>query len=147
MRKVLPPTYFLTAIVLACAFHFLLPVRQLVVFPWNLAGLVPLVMGIALNLMADKSFKVSGTTVKPFEESSALITGGVFRLSRNPMYLGMSLILLGIALLFGSATPLLVVPVFALLVDRVFIVPEQRMLEATFGEQFQEYRRRVRRWV
>lgn len=85
--------------------------------------------------------------MKPFEESSALVTGGVFRVARNPMYLGMALIVLGAALLLGSATPLAVVILLALLLDRAFISPEERMLADTFGDQFQEYRGRVRRWI
>ena len=63
------------------------------------------------------------------------------------MYLGMTLILLGIAVLLGSASPFAVVPVIAVLFDRVFIVPEERMLEETFGDHFREYRGRVRRWI
>ncbi len=63
------------------------------------------------------------------------------------MYLGMALIVLGAALLLGSATPLAVVILLALLLDRAFISPEERMLADTFGDQFQEYRGRVRRWI
>jgi len=147
MKKPLPPTYFLGAIVLAVILHFLLPLRQLLAFPWRLLGLVPLVIGIVLNLLADRALKQHDTTVKPFEESNALVTGGVFRLTRNPMYLGMTLILLGIAMLLGSATPFAVVPIAGVLFDRVFISPEERMLEDTFGDQFRECRKRVRRWI
>ena len=93
MKKALPPTYFLGAIVLAVTMHFLLPLRQLLAFPWRLTGLAPLVIGILLNLLADHTFKKHETTVKPFEKSSSLVTGGVFGISRNPMYLGMTLVL------------------------------------------------------
>lgn len=85
--------------------------------------------------------------MNPFERSSALVTGGVFRITRNPMYLGMALIVLGAALLLGSATPLAVVILLALLLDRAFISPEEEMLADTFGDQFQEYRGRDRRWI
>ena len=147
MKKILPITYFLGFIVLAVLLHFLLPLRQFLAFPWRLLGLVPLVIGIVLNLLADQTFKKHKTTVKPFEESKALVTGGVFRISRNPMYLGMTLILLGVALILGSATPFVVVLLFPVLLDRIFIVPEERMLENTFGDQFRLYRNRVRRWI
>jgi protein-S-isoprenylcysteine O-methyltransferase Ste14 len=63
------------------------------------------------------------------------------------MYLGMTLILLGIAALLGSTTPFVVVPVFTVLLDRIFIVQEEQMLEATFGDQFRQYRKKVRRWI
>ncbi len=147
MKKTLPPTYFFGTVVISVALHFLFPLHQLLAFPWRLTGLVPLLVGIVLNLLADQAFKRHGTTVKPFETSSTLITGGVFGISRNPMYLGMTLILLGIALLLGSATPFAMVIILPILLDRVFISPEEKMLEDTFGGQFREYRERVRRWI
>ena len=147
MRKPLPPSYFLGAILLAVILHFLLPVRQVLTFPWRLLGLAPLVIGLVLNLLADQAFKKHDTTVKPFEESSTLVTDGVFKITRNPMYLGMTLILFGVAMLLGSAAPFAVVLLLAALLDRVFIAPEEQKLEDTFGEQFRQYRRRARRWI
>lgn len=143
----MPPTYFLTALVLAVALHFLFPLYRLLNFPWTLEGLLPLAIGIMLNLAADKAFKQHDTTVKPFEESKMLVTRGVFAVSRNPMYLGMALILLGIALFLGSASPFLVVIALVIVFDRMFIAPEEKMLEETFGDKFDEYRARVRRWI
>ncbi len=147
MRKLLPPHYFLGAILLAVVLHFLLPVREILTYPWRLLGLAPLVVGIVLNLLADKAFKKHDTTVKPFEESSALVTDGVFRITRSPMYLGMILILIGVAMLLGSAAPFAVVLLLAALLDRGFVTPEEQKLEDTFGERFRQYRRRVRRWI
>ena len=147
MKKVLPPIYFLGAIVLAVLLHFLIPLHQILAFPWRLLGLAPLVTGIVLNLLADQTFKKHDSTVKPFEESNALVTNGVFGVTRNPMYLGMALILLGIALLLGSVTPFAVVVLFVALFDRMFISPEERMLADTFRDQFRQYRERVRRWI
>jgi protein-S-isoprenylcysteine O-methyltransferase Ste14 len=147
MKKMLPPTYFICTIGLAVSLHFLFPVRHFISLPWRILGLIPLAIGLALNLLADQAFKRHNTTVKPFAESSALVTDGVFNVSRNPMYLGMVLILLGVATLLGSAAPFAVIPVLAVLLERIFIVPEERMLEDTFGDRFRQYRNRVRRWI
>jgi protein-S-isoprenylcysteine O-methyltransferase Ste14 len=147
VKKVLPPTYFLGALAVAAALHFFVPIRQIVVFPWRLLGLLPLVAGAALNVVADRAFARNGTTVKPFERSTTLVTTGVYRLSRNPMYLGMVLVVLGEAALFGSVTPFVVVPALVVLLDRVFIAPEESKLEDAFGEGFSRYRRIVRRWI
>ena len=147
MKKTLPPVYLLGAIIVEVLFHFLLPLRQFLVFPWRLLGLVFLVIGLVLNALAAQKFKKHETTVKPFEESRALVTGGVFNISRNPMYLGMSLILFGLGVLLGSASPFAVVPVFIVLLDQIFIVQEEQMLEATCGDQFRQYRKKVRRWI
>ncbi len=85
--------------------------------------------------------------MKPFEESSALVTSGAYRISRHPMYLGIVLIVLGIALLLGSLLSFVIVAALAGLLDRRFIAVEERMLAARFGEAWQAYKRRARRWV
>jgi len=146
-KAVLPPTYLFLAIGVMVALHFLLPGRHVIGFPWNLLGIVPLGVGIALNLVADRAFKAHATTVKPFEDSTVLITGGVFRISRHPMYLGFVLILIGIAVLMGSLTPYAVIVVFAMLMEVVFIRVEERMLEEKFGDTWLAYKAKVRRWI
>jgi len=143
----LPPTYLFTAIVVMVLLHFLFPIVEVVPYPWLLLGCVPLIFGITLNLIADKAFKQNHTTVKPFEESTSLITTGVFRLSRHPMYLGMVLILIGIAMLLGSLLSFLIIPVFAVLMDVIFIRAEENMLADKFGDTWQKYQAKVRRWI
>ena len=147
MRNVLPPTLLLIAAAAVATLHWLLPVRRVLGFPWTLAGVAPLLAGITLNLLGDASFKKRGTTIQPFQTSAALVTDGVFRLSRHPMYLGMVLILAGLSLLAGSLTPWAVVATFAVLLDVVFIRAEEAMMEQTFGDRYRDYRKRVRRWI
>ena len=146
-KRPLPPTYLFTAIVVMVLLHFLFPIVEVVPYPWLLLGCVPLIFGITLNLIADKAFKQNHTTVKPFEESTYLITTGVFRLSRHPMYLGMLFILIGIGILMGTLMPFLVIPVFALLMEVMFVRTEERMLADKFGETWQKYQANVRRWI
>ena len=143
----MPTTYLLIAIILSTALHFLVPLSHVVPSPWNLIGLLPMAFGIWINLSADRAFKTAQTTVKPFEESTALIQAGVYRFTRNPMYLGFEAILLGIALLLGSLSPCLVIIVFPFVIERSFIQAEERMLEAKFGEEWRLYTSRVRRWL
>jgi protein-S-isoprenylcysteine O-methyltransferase Ste14 len=147
MTKVLPPVYFVAAIALIIAVHFLFPVAVFIPYAWRFVGLLPVAAGIALNIAADHRLKQFNTTVKPFERSNALVTEGVFRWSRNPMYLGMILIVAGIALLEGSVAPWVIVAVLAVVLDRVFIVREEKMLQETFSAAFERYRQRVRRWL
>ena len=147
MRRVLPPVYFLIAVLLTAALHFLLPLRGLIPFPWRLVGLVPLFLGIVLNVLSDRALKRHQTTVKPFELSRVLVTEGVFRVSRHPMYLGMALIIAGIAALLGSLSPWLVLPLLVLLLEVRFVRTEESMLEASFGEAYISYRKRTRRWM
>ena len=97
--------------------------------------------------MADSAFHKAGTTVKPFQESTALITDGVFRISRHPMYLGFVMIMVGVALLLGSLTPWLIIPVFAVLMEVIFIRAEEHMLAEKFGSAWLAYKEKVRRWI
>lgn len=146
-KRTMPTTYLLISIVVMTVLHSLFPAMRIIPPLWNLLGLVPLALGVIINLVADKAFHKANTTVKPFEESSALITQGVFRASRNPMYLGFVLILIGIAVLMRSLTPYVVVLAFAILIDRMYITVEERMLAEKFGTEWEEYRQSTRRWL
>ncbi len=145
-KRVLPPTYFLASLALMAALAFA-PIAPLLAWPWRALGLFPIAAGVWLNLAADRAFMARGTTVKPFERSSALAIDGVFRISRNPMYLGMVLILIGVALLLGSLAPLLVAAGFAAIIEIRFIPVEERMLAETFGDAWTAYCGRTRRWI
>ena len=147
MKRLLPPTYLFLATATMVFLHWLLPLTTWLVYPWNLFGLIPLLTGIVLNLLADAALKKLNTTVKPFEASSTLITSGVYRVCRHPMYLGMVMILLGLAMLHGSVTPLLVVGVFGLLMEWVFVQPEEHKLAQAFGETWRSYCHSVRKWL
>ena len=129
------------------ALRLLLPAATVIPAPWNVLGLIPLALGVIINISADNAFRQAGTTVKPFEESNALLTSGVFRLSRNPMYLGFALILVGVAIMLQAITPCLVVPIFVILLDVVFIRVEEKMIAARFGRDWLEYKEQVRRWI
>ncbi len=146
-ERPLPPFYFMTGLILMIAVHFLLPVSQFVGSPWRYIGVGPVVIGMVLNLWADGLFKKYGTEVKPFRDSRGLVLNGPYRFSRNPMYLGGGFIFTGVGLLLGSALPLAVIPIMIWLVSVQFIVPEERDMERQFGDQYLEYRRRVRRWL
>lgn len=145
--KVMPPTYFLAALLAIPCLHFLLPIIRIIPSPWNLTGILFILAGIVIELAADRMFHQAGTTVLPGAESLALVKGGVFRIGRNPMYLGFALILFGAAALFGTLTPFLVIPVFMILIERRFIRVEEAMLEQTFGPAYLDYKKMVRRWL
>ena len=146
-RRLLPPVYFLLAILMMVGLHVGLPVAHWLPWPSNLAGTLLIVVGLAMVVIADYQFKRHGTTVKPFQRSSVLVTDGMFRYSRNPMYLGMVVALVGLAVAFASVSPLLVVPVFAWRLTVRFIGAEETALAAQFGGAYLEYKRAVRRWL
>ena len=143
----LPPTYFNLSWIAMVLLHFTFPVYQLLAIPFNLIGIILMLAGLWINLWASNYFKKVDTTVKPFQASSQLVTVGFYRYSRNPMYLGVLLILLGIFLLLGSLSPIIILPVYILLITRNFILPEEKMLQETFGDTYQKYKNKVRRWI
>jgi protein-S-isoprenylcysteine O-methyltransferase Ste14 len=143
----LPPAILLGAVTFMVALHWLAPLAQRLSLPWRLAGIAPLAAGIALNLWTDALFNRVGTAVNPFEPTVELVSESPLRWSRNPMYLGMTLVLIGVALCLGSVSPWLVIPGFVWVIQARFILPEERKLEAAFGSRYAHYKAGVRRWL
>ena len=102
---------------------------------------------VALAIWAAVQFLKRRTTIIPREAPSALITSGPFRFTRHPVYLADALALLAWAVFLGSGFALLWIAAFVWLIDRRFIDHEETRLETTFGEDFAEYRKTVRRWI
>jgi len=146
-KKLLPPAYFITYLLLAIGLHFIIPIAKFIRTPYNYSGILLLGIGIWLNIRADKLFKKNNTAVEPSEKSSFFIEEGPFRISRNPMYLGMVIILTGVAVLLGSTAPFLAPVGLFITMNAVFIPDEERAMEETFGQQFLDYKKRVRRWL
>ena len=147
MKKIMPTVYFFILLMVAIGFHFYFPVLKIIVEPFNYLGILLIILGIIINLWTDTLFKKSRTTVKPHELPTSLETGGPFCISRHPMYLGMSLILLGSALLMGSLICFLFPILFIILMEIVFISDEENNLENLFGQKYLYYRKKVRRWI
>ena len=127
--------------------HFLVPIAQVLQPLYSYGGGLLILAGVTVVVWAARLFQRAGTAIKPFEKSSALVTDGPYKCSRNPMYLGMVVALVGVGLLLGTISPFLVVPVFAWLIQRRFIQPEEAVLGRTFGSAYAEYKRQVRRWL
>ncbi len=94
-------------------------------------------------------FRRAHTTVDPLhpDKASRLVTGGIYRVSRNPMYLGFAILLLAWAVFLASPWRLLGVPAFMAFITRFQIRPEERALETLFGEEYRDYQAQVRRWL
>jgi len=124
------------------ALEFRFPARDLVALSLAVAGAVTSALGVI-------SFRRAGTTVNPMkpESSSSLVTSGIYRLTRNPMYLGFLLVLLGWAVFLSSILAFLFLPAFIVYMNHFQIEPEERALATLFGEAFAAYKARARRWL
>lgn len=116
----------------------------------ELVGVALALIGVGIALDALGGFARESTTVNPHTpgESSTIVTKGMYRFSRNPMYLGLVLLVAALALWLSSLAALVVGPAFLVLVlTRFQILPEERALSAKFGAEYDAYRNRVRRWI
>lgn len=142
----MPPTYLLIYLILSLILHFLIPLWKFT-YPIRYVGLIFVVIGIALNLWTDSLFAKAKTTVKPNEKPNKFITTGPFKYSRNPMYLGIILILMGISITLGSLSSLLGPVLMLFTLQVVFIPHEESQMEKQFGKKYLEYKQQVRRWI
>ena len=149
MKLIPPPLVMLLAALIMWALHHFLPLSLLVVAPWNYLAVVPLVVSRLISVAAGRRFREARTTFDPVrpELTTHLVTEGAYRFSRNPMYLGLVLMLIAWALWLGTASPWAVPPLFAILMTITQIAPEERALEKVFGETYVAYRRSVNRWI
>lgn len=147
--KIPPPL-----VALACGVLMWFLARATPHLTWPLAAravvaLAFAVLGVCISASGVVTFHRAGTTSNPMRPGNAttLVTGGIYRHTRNPMYLGLSIVLLGWGVYLANALALLIVPGFVLYITRFQIVPEERVLSALFGAQYQAYQARVRRWL
>jgi protein-S-isoprenylcysteine O-methyltransferase Ste14 len=143
--RVPPPLIYLAGLAVGFALEALLPGSSLPgVLQWVL-GAALLVAGLALLASFNTTFHRKGTAVEPWKPTTAIVTTGPYRLTRNPAYVGMGLVYAGIAVMSGALWALLPLPLVLALVDRGVIAREERYLERKFGQEYLDYKRRVRR--
>ena len=147
--RIPPPVIALAAALLMEALHRWFPLAQWIFPPWLRLGALAAALGVAMSATAFRSFRRAHTTVNPLDPGKAtqLVTDGVFGITRNPMYLGLLLVLAGWAVWLGSVSVWLVPPLFTVVTTYAQIVPEERALTQLFGEQYLKYQREVARWV
>jgi protein-S-isoprenylcysteine O-methyltransferase Ste14 len=123
-------------------FEFVFPARDFFAVSFAAAGAVIIALGIL-------SFRRAGTTFNPMkpESTTSLVVAGVYAFTRNPMYVGSLLVLIGWAIFLSNALAFPLLPIFILYMNRFQIEPEERALTARFGQEFVAYKSRVRRWV
>ena len=147
--KIPPPL-----VVLGVALLMWLAARSVPGLAWDMAvravcAVVLAALGTGIAVGGVVSFVSARTTVNPLKPgaASSLVTTGLYRLTRNPMYLGDLVILIGWAVFLSNAVSFLLLPVFVLYINRFQIRPEEKALAGIFGAGYAAYRSRVRRWV
>lgn len=147
MKKILPPALFLLCLLAMLLLHEVFPLASISSAALFTLGLGFMVLGLVIALQAEGQFRRAGTTVNPFGFSTNLVTDGWFKFSRNPMYLSLELMLIGAWLVLGSVSPFVGILVFFLITDKWYIAQEEKRLAATFGQEYESYRKHTRRWL
>jgi protein-S-isoprenylcysteine O-methyltransferase Ste14 len=147
--RIPPPLYAFATAMAMLGLDRTLPIARLPTGSFDLLGWILVFAGVALDAGAFMLFLKARTTINPMriERASHLVTTGLYRFSRNPMYLGLMVTLSGWAILLGSLGPLLPLILFEQLLVAVQIRPEEAALEARFGGLYRDYKTRVGRWI
>jgi protein-S-isoprenylcysteine O-methyltransferase Ste14 len=145
--RIVPPLVYLAGLVAGLIVTAWIPTRVVAgSIAWPI-GTVLVLCGIALAASAISRFSSSGTTIRPDRAASQLVIAGPYRLSRNPMYVGLAAIYLGIAIGAQSLWALLLLPIVLGIIQRRVIEREEAFLERRFGAAYRDYKARVRRWL
>ncbi len=145
-----PPLIYIAAVALAVIANWLWPLPWLsnplsdflFAFGWLLV-----VLALAMIVSAIRTMRRAHTTVKPHEAAEHLVTRGPFSFTRNPIYLGNTIIMLGIGLIAGVVWFIVFAPIAAFATQKLAIEPEERHLQARFGKKYRDYAKKIRRWV
>ena len=143
-----PPVYLVLFLVVQYGLDQRFPIQQL--WDGDLSNMIAkILMGfvVVVFILIQIQFRKAKTTIIPYDQPQSLIDDGVFAISRNPIYVLMTLILVAAAMKLGSLSPFVCVMVFPPLIKWRFIAVEEQMLEDTFGDAFRAYKNRVRRWI
>ncbi|MES0038040.1 isoprenylcysteine carboxylmethyltransferase family protein [Mesorhizobium sp. M0046] len=145
----LPPLIFLGFLAAATVLEVLVPLPVMAgqALARYLAGAVLAVCGFVLIFMAAGRFQAAGTNIPPTLPTTALVVDGIYRRTRNPFYLGATLIYLGLGVAAGSLWGIALVIPLLWVINTGVIAPEERYLERKFGDAYRAYKARVRRWV
>ena len=115
----------------------------------DIIGLLICIVGVAISVAGVVTFRNAETTIDPRypDKTTHLVVSGIYKYSRNPMYLGFLIILIAAVFYFNSLCSLLIIPLFVLSMNLFQIIPEEKVLSNKFGDSFAEYRTKTRRWL
>lgn len=149
MKKLIfdPANTFLILIIINILLQYLVPIKQIFFSPYTYIGIILFGIGWIPNIWLGVYFRKIGTSIPAKNIPKKLVTDGLFKFSRNPIYLGMIIALFGEAIFLGSIITFIIPVLFIILISRINIPFEEENLEKKFGKRYLEYKKKVRRWI
>ena len=147
--KVPPPVYAVLIAGLMWLASLYFPIVEMINPSWNKLAFIFVGVGLMLDASAVIQFFLTHTTINPLspKKTDKLVMSELYSLTRNPMYLGMLSLLLAWSIWLGSLSSIIFIPIFIKLINSQQIIPEEKILEHTFGQQYRDYMSSVRRWL
>jgi len=147
--KIPPPVYMLLAAGIMWLLDQFMPISILFIEPWNSVGFLFMFAAMFTDGFSLLQFFRLHTSINPLhpEKAQTLVTTGMYRFSRNPMYFGLLLLLVGLAIYLASLSPFIILPLFIVTLTKQQIIPEEIILEQKFGQDYRDYKQSVRRWL
>ncbi|CAN5875461.1 isoprenylcysteine carboxylmethyltransferase family protein [soil metagenome] len=142
-----PPLIYLAALAAGLLVNSIYPVRSLPRGGSRVAGLPLVLGGLLIGLLGVREMRRAETNVDPYKPTTAIVERGPYRFTRNPLYVGMTLMYGGFSVLANALAPILLLPAVFAIMRRGVIEREERYLERKFGDEYLEYKGRVRRWI
>ena len=141
-----PPVIALLSLIIAVIFNYSFPTK-FIPKPFNYFGFIFIIIGLSIMFLSFGLFKKNKTPIMPGKQPTALVASGPYRFTRNPMYLGMTYILSGIAIYLGSFVAFISPVIFFLGMNFIYVPFEEQKMEKLFGREYLEFKKKVRRWI
>lgn len=145
--RILPPALFLLCIMLMVTLRYFAIGKIIISFPLNLLGIPLIILCIRILVQVNQKLKKMNTEIHTFKKPNRLVTNGLFKYTRNPIYLSFLIGLTGVFAVLGNFTSLVVIIIFFIYTNYWYITFEEKQLEREFGEQYNNYKKNVRRWI
>ena len=145
--KIKPPHIAITLLFLSWLASYLFPQLDIVEKPYNKIGIIILVIGLSVTFYSFYLFKKNKTPILPGKKPMFVVMEGPYKFTRNPMYSGVTLALLGVSLYIGNLLSFLSPIIFFLIMNYYFVPFEEKLLESLFGKKYLDYKKKTRRWI
>ncbi len=142
-----PPYIAFTLLILSWLVDYLFPQFRLIYGKYRYIGILIFVLGLSITFSSLYLFKKNKTPITPRQKPTFMVMEGPYKLTRNPMYLGVTIALFGAAIYFGNVLSFLSPLIFFSIMNHYFVPFEEKLMESLFGKKYIDYKKKVRRWI